>query len=436
VILRAATETFGPNLRRGADAGAPSSASQQRPLTDADLAVHWARGRARRRRRLLLALVLASLVAAGAAEGVRTWASQATDRSLVARAIAWGDSDVNDWKRFPARPVVSGPTAMRFRQSGTPAGLESVVVRDDGGLRRQPLDEFLAESGTNAFLVLRGDKLLYERYFHGYRHDSIVTSFSVAKSFVSALIGIAIEERAIRSLDDPVTRYLPELLERDPRFGQITLRHLLSMSSGLRYDDGFLGFDGVRTYYGTDLRHEALAKTEIIEPPGTRFSYNNYNPILLGLVLERATGRRVADYLEQKLWRPVGMEAAGSWSLDSTTSGFEKMESGLNARAIDFAKFAALYAREGRWQGRQLVPEWWVRISTDVDVSEDPSLRYEYGWWTPRGAPLRAFYAHGNKGQYLYVVPGADLVVARFGSEYGYPSWPELFAQLARALAG
>ena len=130
------------------------------------------------------------------------------------------------------------------------------------------------------------------------------------------------------------------------------------------------------------------------------------------------------------------MEAAGSWSLDSTTSGFEKMESGLNARAIDFAKFAALYAREGRWQGRQLVPEWWVQVSTDVDVSEDPALRYEYGWWTPRRAQLRAFYAHGNNGQYLYVVPGADLVFARFGSEYGYPSWPELFAQLARALAG
>jgi CubicO group peptidase (beta-lactamase class C family) len=109
------------------------------------------------------------------------------------------------------------------------------------------------------------------------------------------------------------------------------------------------------------------------------------------------------------------------------------MESGLNARAIDFAKFGLLYAQEGRWQDRQLLPLSWAQASTDVDASLDPSLRYEYGWWTPR-ASARAFYAHGNKGQYLYVVPGADLVIARFGSDYGYGSWPELFAQLAPAL--
>jgi CubicO group peptidase (beta-lactamase class C family) len=110
------------------------------------------------------------------------------------------------------------------------------------------------------------------------------------------------------------------------------------------------------------------------------------------------------------------------------------MESGLNARAIDFAKLGLLYAHDGRWQGRQLVPRSWVRESTDVDVSRDPSLRYEYGWWTPRRTRIQAFYAHGNKGQYLYVVPGSGLVIARFGSDYGYDSWPELFAWLARRI--
>jgi CubicO group peptidase (beta-lactamase class C family) len=131
-----------------------------------------------------------------------------------------------------------------------------------------------------------------EVYFQGFRHDSTVSSFSVAKPVVSALVGIAIAQGRIGSVDDPVTRYLPELAHRDPRFGAITLRHLLTMSSGLADLD---------SYYDLDLRTVAVRDTRISEPAGRRFHYNNVNPVLLGMVLERATGRTVSAYLSERL---------------------------------------------------------------------------------------------------------------------------------------
>src|SRR5690606_10336622 len=128
----------------------------------------------------------------------------------------------------------------------------------------EDLDAFLENNGTQAFIVIQDDTVLYEHYFNGAQRDSIVTSFSVAKSFVSAMIGIAIEEGHIQSADDPITTYLPELLDRDPRFGQITIRHLLNMSSGIKYvENSFINGDDALTYYYPDLRELALEKTEI-----------------------------------------------------------------------------------------------------------------------------------------------------------------------------
>ena len=134
------------------------------------------------------------------------------------------------------------------------------------------------------------------------------------------------------------------------------------MASGLRYNtDRPISFgDDNLTYEFDNLRHLALTETEVVEPPGVTFVYNNYNPLLIGMILERATGKTVTDYLQEKIWTPIGMEFDGSWSLDSKASGFEKMESGINARAIDFAKFGRLYLNNGSWNGEQIVPSAWV----------------------------------------------------------------------------
>jgi CubicO group peptidase (beta-lactamase class C family) len=303
------------------------------------------------------------------------------------------------------------------------------------------LVDYLESSGTTAFLVIHDDKVFYERYFNGYDKTSLNTSFSMAKSFASALVGIAIDEGNIKSVDEPITNYIPELLEKDKRFKAITIRNLLTMSSGIKYEEGgdlpwSEEADDTKTYYATDLRELAL-NCRIEGEPSEYFEYNNYNPLLVGMILERATGMPVSRYMEEELWKPMGMEADGSWSLDSKQSGFEKMESGVNARARDFARFGMLFAKEGNWRGKQLISRSWVEESTRADATTDPSLEYQYFWWinTPHGR--NHFSARGNYGQYIYVAPEKDLVIVRLGKregERGYSYWIELFEELTTKL--
>jgi CubicO group peptidase (beta-lactamase class C family) len=363
--------------------------------------------------------------------GVYGWAWSSTDDSTIARAIIWRESDVGDQDRFPARRIPAGP-----RPSPLPAGVEADLVV--GG--ETTLDQFLRDTDTLAFLVVHEDRLVRESYFDGATHERLQTSFSAAKSFVSTLVGIAIESGLIGSVDDPVTRYLPELARRDPRFRQITLRHLLTMSSGLRYEEA--GFpwpfgDDTYTYYGVDLREVALERARIGGPPG-QWQYNNYNPLLLGLVLERATGTSVSDFMARRLWQPLGAEADATWNLDSERSGFEKLESGLNARAVDYARFGLLFLHNGELNGRRILSEDWVRDATGAEPSSDPAYYhgYRYFWWLDVERPGR-FYAMGKYGQYVYVAPDVDAVVVRLGRDWGVGNvtWLATFRDVADQLA-
>jgi CubicO group peptidase (beta-lactamase class C family) len=386
--------------------------------------------------------------------GLMTLAAATADRFYASRIVAWREADFRDFERFPSRTVPAGQEAFSFEPAPRepPEYLRTITYRRDapdtktpresmataldsvGGKEvTEPLGEFLADTDTTAFLVIRDDALLYEGYFNGYDRASTQTSFSVAKSFVSALVGIAIQEGHIGSVDDPVTEYIPEL--EGQGMDKVTIRHLLTMSSGLEYSGeggggGPLG-DDAKTYYAPDLRELALTVKPEVEP-GKRWEYNNYHPLLLGMVLERATGRPVATYLSQKIWRPLGMEADGSWSLDSEASGFEKMESGINGRAIDFAKFGRLYLNRGEWNGEQVVPAGWVEESTRVDTTSDPADFYQHFWWVEVVEPERGrFLARGNLGQFVYVVPDKDLVIVRFGEGFGYERWPEVLRSIA-----
>jgi CubicO group peptidase (beta-lactamase class C family) len=369
---------------------------------------------ARRARRWFLVAggVLGLLIAA--VLGVYGWAWFSTDESTFARALIWRESDVGDQDRFPARRIPAGS-----RASPLPVGPEAdpVLSREES-----ELDEFLGETDTLAFVVVHGDRLVSERYFGDTTRESLLTSFSVAKSLVSTLVGIAIDEGLIGSIEDPVTDYLPELAARDPDFRKIALRDLLTMSSGIRYEEG--GFpslgDDTYTYYGVDLRDIALNRTHIEQPPGLAWHYNDYNTLLLGLVLERTTGTSVSDFMATSLWQPLGAEADATWSLDSERSRFEKMESGVNARAVDYARFGLLFLHNGEWNGRRIVSEEWVRAATSADNTTDPAYHsgYRYFWWMDVERPGR-FYALGKHGQYIYVAPDADAVVVRFGSGSG-----------------
>src|SRR5687767_8484617 len=224
----------------------------------------------------------------------------------LTRTIFWRESDYKDLEKFPARTIHNAPPVFRFDKlpADNPYASQIEAIASDSG--NGSLEDYLNASGTTAFLVIHDDELLYERYFNGYDGTSVNTSFSMAKSFASALVGIAIDEGNIKSVDEPITNYIPELLERDERFKSITIRHLLTMSSGIRYEEGgdlpwSDEADDTKTYYATDLRELALENCRIEGEPGEYFEYNNYNPLLVGMILEGATGMRVSRYMEQKL---------------------------------------------------------------------------------------------------------------------------------------
>ncbi len=364
----------------------------------------------------------------------------------VYRVLVWQESDAFDWQKFPAHPLDSAPTAFHF-DVAPDSRVEDLFKQLSGA---EDWNSFLETNGTQAFIVVQDGTILYENYFNNTQRDSIVTSFSVAKSFVSALIGIALQEGYIKSVNDPITTYLPELAERDPGFNEITIRHLLLMASGLEYKDfrpWLLNGDDPLTTYFPDQRKIALENTHIIDPPGMYFQYNKYHPQLLGMILERTTGMPVTNYLQTRIWDKLGMEYGGSWSTDSQASDFEKMETGVNARAIDFAKFGVLYLNHGLWERRLVIPITWVDESTQPLLPKNYSDYYNdwvkampgkgyynYMWWgMSREAGTYDFTAEGDKGQFIYVSPEKNMVIIRNGIEYGIPSheWLKLFYEFA-----
>jgi CubicO group peptidase (beta-lactamase class C family) len=364
----------------------------------------------------------------------------------VYRTVVWQESDAFDWQKFPSHPLKAAPTPYHFAEAPDPR-VEQLFAQLAGA---EDWDGFLKTNYTQAFIVIQDGKILYENYFNNTQRDSVVTSFSVAKSFDSALIGKAIEEGYIKSVDDPITRYLPELAKRDPRFNQITIRHVLLMVSGLEYVNFrplLLNSDDILTTYFPDQRKISLENTHIIDPPGQYFHYNKYHPQLLGMILERTTGMPVTSYLQTRIWNTLGMEFDGSWSTDSKASDFEKMEAGVNARAIDFAKLGVLYLNGGQWQGNQVISKAWVDESTQPLLPNNYSdyyndwIRsmpgqgyYKYMWWgMARDGGAYDFTAEGDKGQFIYVSPQKDLVIVRNGIQYGIPSeeWLKLFYEFA-----
>lgn len=359
-----------------------------------------------------------------------------TDRFAWARAVAWLESDIGDQHRFPTREVPAGEDVSPLRRGAAPGALTRPV--ELGGVEL-PFESWLERTGTRALLVVHGDRLVYERYLDDAGPDVRETSFSAAKSVVSTLVGIAVDE-GLLDLEDPVTTYLPELAERDGRFTRISVRDLLTMSSGIRYvEQGLPWSDDALTYYGTDLRALALEHPRIEEPPGRTWLYDNYHPLLLGLVLERVTGTSVSDYMAERLWWPLGAEADATWSLDSTRSGFEKMESGINAVPRDYARFGLMMLHEGRWNDRRIVSQRWAREATAASTATDPAAFYQYLWWVGarREHEERApFYALGKYGQVVAVFPEQDTVIVRLGSTDAGVDWRRRLRDLADRVAG
>jgi CubicO group peptidase (beta-lactamase class C family) len=350
----------------------------------------------------------------------------------VGRYFYWNFADAKDYKKFPSLEIETGELDFKFHKSNSWTDLlvESFTIAEETDF----LSVFLDKHKTLAFLVIRNDTILYENYFSGYDESSVIPSFSVSKAFISALIGIAIEEGKIQSVDDPITKYIPELLESDPDFERITVEHLLNMRSGIKFNEGYANpfADMAKFYYGRNLK-KYVTKLEIERPPDEAYDYISVNSLLLAMIIENATGVQLNEYVSEKLWKPLGMEFDATWSTDKKQDGQIKAFCCINGRARDFAKIGRLYLNDGNWNGEQIVPEKWVKTSLSItnDSHDSQGYPYHYQW---RVLEDGSAFAKGVLGQYVFIDPKKNIIIVRMGKKSGGVNWADFFTELTKSL--
>jgi CubicO group peptidase (beta-lactamase class C family) len=334
---------------------------------------------------------------------------------------------LDDHRIFANRAVEAAPTPSPLRSlARTPRFMAALEVPDENG-RQWSLDRYLDDTRTAAFVVLHEDRIVHERYSRGFDETSLLNSFSVAKSVVSTLVGIAMAEGRIHSLDAKVADYRPELAAH--AYGQVTLKSLLMMTSGVADRPSMLP-GRAQYYYGDDL-HQVIEGAQAPQGSGSAWRYSEADVQVLGFVLEAAVGMTVSEYLAQKLWKPLGMESNALWALDRP-GGSEKTFCCLSARARDFARFGRLYLDGGRWNGTQLVPASWIARSELPGVRTPDGYTHRHLWWMPEGDE-GDFYAYGHNGQYVYVNPRARVVIVKFSETVRQDPVP-MFRAISHAL--
>ena len=341
----------------------------------------------------------------------------------------------HDFSHFPQRKIENQSPVFNFIKPVKDYNLGQLIGLTNKSLNptNVALDTFVGLHNTISFMIIRNDTILYEKYNGKYRDTSLVSSFSMVKPMVSTLIGIAIEEGKIKSINDPITDYLPEF-KNNLGFEKITVKNLLQHTSGIKFTDQEFNIvsDNAEFYWGHDLR-KRLAELTVDKEPNKAFHYSSANTQLLALIIERVTNKPVSNYLETKIWKLLGMEAPAYWSLDK--EGDDSMEKAfccLQARTIDFAKFGRLYLNKGNWEGSQIVSKEWVEQSTHSDPSNNNRHYYNNNWGI---GPLKynSFYAVGLYGQYLYLYPEKNIQIIRFGDtslSYNPNYWQDIFIQI------
>ncbi len=312
---------------------------------------------------------------------------------------------IYDLDKFPYATISAAPKA-------------SLLV-DSKGNRTLNSDElaYLESYQTTSFMVIRNDSILFEHYALDHEMNKVSNSFSTAKSVVSLLIAIAVEDGWIQSVDEPVASYLPEFNNKD--MNSITIRHLLTMSSGLEWSEsGANPFsDNAEAYYGADLRKLVLSKKPI-RKAGEVFEYTSMSTQILAYVLEAATKKPMEDYFQERLWRRIGSESDAFWSKDAE-DGDLKAYCCMYLTTRDYARLGLLILNDGKYKNEQIIPEWYMneafmpaKLTT---LKNETNQRYGLHWWLVPGDGDTMRYARGINGQYVMIVPSKNLVVVRTG---------------------
>jgi CubicO group peptidase (beta-lactamase class C family) len=328
-------------------------------------------------------------------------------KTYLFEAVWYNFANIDDYKKFTNNPVVTGEpqpwnTATNYNKTSLPSGLKKM----------------LEDLQTIAVLAIKNDSIVHEQYWDGYSDSSLSGSFSMAKSITSLLVGAALKEGKIQSLEEPVGNYLDEFKQGDK--AKVRIIDLLTMSSGSDWDESYANPLSVTTelYYGHDAYKTAVA-VNIVQPPGTLHRYKSGDTQLLGLVVEKATGKSLSAYASEKLWQPLGAEHAALWSTDHI-GGTEKAYCCFNSNARDFARLGQLMLDRGQWKGNEIIPaDYYLHSITPCMIPDEQGVRcnyYGYQWWIIPSRP-EIFYARGILGQYIIVIPSKKMVIVRLGKK-------------------
>jgi CubicO group peptidase (beta-lactamase class C family) len=266
---------------------------------------------------------------------------------------------------------------------------------------------------TKSFLVIKNDSIVFEKYYDGYDENSLSNSFSVAKSIVVSLMGKAIMEGKIKGLDQPVSDYFDEY--KEGLASELTVGDLASMSSGMKWNEKYYSVINItsESYFTDDLR-SVILRQKIIDKPGQSFRYSSGDTQLLAMVIEKATGTTLSDYLSEKFWKPMGAENNALWQLDSDNYGMEKAYCCIASTARDFARFGKLYINNGKWGNEIILDSSFVELATKPVFDSSPY--YGYGWWLYNFEGKKVFTMNGHRGQFVISFPEENIIIVRQGS--------------------
>ena len=308
---------------------------------------------------------------------------------------------LEDYKEFPNREIKKGtaqPWAISSDYNSVPA--------------TQNLQKTHKELQTIAYLIIKNDSIWHESYFDGFDKNSKTNSFSMAKSVVTMAMGKAIMEGKMKSLDQKVTDFFPELKGKYAK--EVTIGDLSSMASGLSWDEKYYSpFSIVTRAYFDDNLKDMILGLDIKEKPGQSFKYLSGATQLLAMCIEKATGEHLSDYVSKHFWQPMGAENEALWQLDEAPDGIEKAYCCIASNARDFARFGKLYLNNGKWNGQQLLDSVFVKKCITPRFEKSPE--YGYGWWMHEIKGKKLFYMRGHLGQFVIVIPEDDLIIVRLG---------------------
>lgn len=321
--------------------------------------------------------------------------------------LTMGAPNINSWKSFGRVSMPRSKEQFCFYEAKDRNILgEKLLVRTSQNNGNPiTLSEYLSEGPTVAFSIIRNDSVLYEYYADNYNESSIVSSFSVSKALVGITLGCAIQDGFIKSAEDSIVTYLPELRKKKG-MDKVKIRHLMNHISGLKF--GTLSF----MYYKRNLCN-VKNYVHSVEPPGTHFAYNNGNTQLVSIIIERACGKKFQEYFAERVWMRIGSESEMTWSIDNKKSNTIKSFCCMAGLNRDFAKLGKLMLQKGKWNGKEIFSESWYNTMIKWDLAENSAWDNEFGWWMgPKDYGY--YYAAGLWGQYVIVYPKKNIIITRF----------------------